>query len=92
MSYPTEIIYKIYHLPTRKYIQSLMDYGNIKNYGSKYADIKLGQKGKSWKTKQGVVMIYNYDLKLNCQHLNYKLNEFEIHELIIKVQTVLIQK
>ena len=67
------IVYKIFHIPSGKYLQNSLDYGNalafplsVKQY------FKLGKKGKSWNTKKAVLNCDNNDLEMNCDVLKEK--------------------
>lgn len=80
------IVYKIFHIPTGKYVMSMMDKYNFKRYPS-YAKIELGKKGKNWQTKNGVIDAFTGALSANCGSavVSYMLEQFEIHELTLQI-------
>jgi len=80
------IVYKIFHIPTGKYIMSMMDKYNVKRY-PRNAKIELGKKGKNWQTKNGVIDAFNEALSANCtcSVVPYTLEQFEIHELTLQI-------
>ena len=79
------IVYKIFHIPTGKYVMSMMDRYNLSR-NSSYANVTLGKKGKNWNTKSGVIIAAEV-LQLNCNQskVPFKYEEFEIHELTLQI-------
>ena len=80
------VVYKIFHIPTGKYVMSMMDRYNLKRYPAS-GKIELGKKGKNWQTKDGVIDAFNNVLSANCSSavVPYVLEQFEIHELTLQV-------
>lgn len=79
-------VYKIFHKPTGKYLQEMLDSYNLQRY-SGYAKtyFRLGKRGKDWKTKKGVLDAFQNTLKENCKSVDYDFEDFEIHELTLQV-------
>ena len=80
------IVYKIFHIPTGKYVMSITQKYNLTRYPAS-GKIELGKKGKNWQTKNGVIDAFNYDLTANCSSavVPYVLEQFEIHELTLQI-------
>ena len=78
------VVYKIFHIPSGKYVKSMAD--RLMQYPMS-AKIVLSKKGKNWQTKKGVIDAFNSTLRANSKSslVPYILEQFEIHELTLQI-------